>query len=621
MPASAAAASYQAPVSNRLARDLSRLDSSVPYGAFVHFRRGGAAGHRALLDSHSLEATSILRSVNVAYVVGTIGEIRSLRNERAVTYLEANRRLDNLGETGVWATRARVAQENVAGGPYRDAGGNILDGRGVGVAVVDSGIDGTHPDLRSRIARNFKVVCSTPGLISTATEQCFGPVVVQELPNTDNTGGHGTHVAGIVAGDGSASQGTYKGVAPGASLYGYGAGEVISVLTAAESFQHILTNYDSFNPRIRVVNNSWGDPGGTPHDANSVLSKLTRDLVAKGVTVVYAAGNDGGNGSADATSSTAKDPTAGVITAANYDDANTGSRDNTLATSSSRGRNGQPNTYPDVSAPGTSITSTCTPAMPVCDTGPTVPWAPFYSTIGGTSMASPHIAGVAALMYQARPATTPAQVEDILQDTAHKYTAGASYSSDPQNSGGTTSFDKGAGLVDVPAALNALGVTHGTAPTGAQQVVAGDGSDYPLQGAADLGSLSVQGEATGLRYTLGVRDVDDVGPTTVSLRVTQNVNGKPFTTSITLSSTGATAPAAGSGNTAPATQVARDTAANTVTFLVPFGNLGSPPVGSPAHNVFASSFVGGIVDVAPGGPGVEAIARPRFGSPYTVQPN
>jgi serine protease AprX len=565
-----------------------------------------------------LKVTADFPSADAVFAVGSLGRIEALREEPSVTYLEADRQLQYLGDTGVWATRARVAQESVAGGPYRDGSGQILDGSGVGVAVVDSGIDGTHPDLLNRVGGNFKVVCSTPFLVNTQTEQCFGPVAVVPSPTTDNTGGHGTHVAGIVAGDGTVSDGTYKGVAPGATLYGFGSGEAIAVLTAAESFQYILTNYDSFTPRIKVVNNSWGDPAGTPYDPNSVLSELTSDLVARGVTVTFAAGNDGGNGSADETSSTAKDPTPGVITVANYDDANTGTRDNLLSSTSSRGRNGQPQTYPDVSAPGTLITSTCNPALPVCATGPTIPWAPFYSTIGGTSMATPHVSGVAALMYQAVPSITPAQIENAIQDTAYKFTAGASYVSDPQNSGGTTSFDKGAGLVDVPAALNSLGVGHGTTPTGAQEIVSGDSGDYPAQGAADLQSLSVQGEATGLRYTLGVRDVDDVGPVTVSLRVTQNVNGKNFLTSLTLSSTGVSIPAASTSNTAVATQATRDTAANTVTFFVPFSNLGNPPVGSPAHNVFASSFVGLIVDAAPGIVGAEAILRPHFGAPYTV---
>lgn len=608
-----------APVSTQFAQDVAALGGAARYAAFVHMTPSGYANRAQLLDRFGLTSSTTFPSVDVVYAVGTVDAFNAIRGAGDVTYLEANRRLQYTGDTSVWATRARVAQTAVAGGPYRDAAGNVLDGRGVGVAIVDSGIDGTHPDLMNRIGKNYKVVCTTPFLVNTQTEQCFGPVVAQELPMTDNTGGHGTHVAGIVAGDGTASSGTYKGVAPGATLYGYGAGEAIAVLTAAEAFQHILTHYNSFSPRIRVVSNSWGDPGGTAYDPNSVLSKLTKDLVAKGVTVTYAAGNDGGNGNADATSSTAKDPTPGVITVANYDDANTGTRSGQLASTSSRGRNGSPETYPDISAPGSLITSTCNAALPVCATGPTIPWAPFYSTISGTSMATPHISGVAALMYQANPNLTPAQVEDVIQDTALKFSFGAAYTSDPQNSGGTTSYDKGAGLVDVPAALNAIGAAHGTAPTGVQVIASGDGGDYPAQGAADITSLSVRGEAAGLRYTLGVRDVDDVGPTTVSLRVTQNVNGSPFLTSLTLSSTGVTIPAASTSNTALATEATRDTVANTVTFLVPFSNLGNPPVGSIGHNVFASSFVGLIVDAAPGLTPADPIARPQFGAPYTVQ--
>ena len=98
--------------------------------------------------------------------------------------------------------------------------------------------------------------------------------------------------------------------------------------------------------------------------------------------------------------------------------------------------------------------------QPVCNIGlvDEARWAPWYGSISGTSMGSPHAAGAAALLLQARPDLTPAQVEDVLQDTAYKLTFGGGYVADPQNSGGTTSFDKGAGLIDLPAALDALGV-------------------------------------------------------------------------------------------------------------------------------------------------------------------
>jgi serine protease AprX len=76
-----------------------------------------------------------------------------------------------------------------------------------------------------------------------------------------------------------------------------------------------------------------------------------------------------------------------------------------------------------------------------------------FNTISGTSMAAPHIAGIVAQLFQANPSATPAQVENALKTTAHKYADGAAYESGPL---GTTSFDKGYGLVDVVAAAGAV---------------------------------------------------------------------------------------------------------------------------------------------------------------------
>ena len=597
--------------------DLASLPASETYGAFVHFSGVGDDEQRALLADKGLRVTNTFPSVNVVFAVGEIGRLAKLAELPEVVYVEADKKLELLGDTGTWASRAKFVTERVGQGPYRTASGAPIDGSGVGVAVIDSGVDSTHPDLAERTAANYKVVCSTPGLINVNTGQCFGPHAFVPEPYTDASGGHGTHVAGIAVGDGTASDGTFEGVAPGASLYGYGVGEFDTMLWIAEAFQHIITNYDTFVPRIRVINNSYGDPGGSAYDANSVYSKLVKQVVAKGATVVFAAGNDGGNGSADMTSSFAKDPTPGVITAANYYDGETGTRNGALDDSSSRGRNGTPTTYPDLSAPGTSITSTCRPVMPICATGPTPEWAPNYATLTGTSMASPHIAGAAALLYQARPTLTPAQVEDVLQDTAHRFTGGGAYVSDPQNSGGLTSFDKGAGLLDVPAALNALGVgnTGYADPAAAQTIFAGDGGELPLPGEADIDRLTVQESATGLTYRLGLRDLADGAPLFPSFRLVQNVDGDAFTTTINMTASGPVAPASSTTNNAVATNVSVE--GNDIVFFIPWANLGNPATGSAGHNVWVASYQGLLVDSAPGGTGPEQIANPRYGS-YSI---
>ena len=127
---------------------------------------------------------------------------------------------------------------------------------------------------------------------------------------------------------------------------------------------------------------------------------------------------------------------------------------------SSRGAAADPSTWPDVSAPGEAITSSCRPYLVICGTGLDFRNGPglldigTFNTISGTSMAAPHVAGIVAQLFQADPTATPAEIEEALKVSAHKFTDGAAYRA---GSLGTTSYDKGHGLVDVVAAVAALG--------------------------------------------------------------------------------------------------------------------------------------------------------------------
>ncbi len=651
-------------VSPGLAGDLASLPADAPYGVFAHFAGGTPETWRGLLEDHGLEVLDVFESVDVAFGVGTIGDVRTLTHSTQLTYLEKNEEIALLDETASWATRVRVAQEPVAGGPYRvSPTGPVLDGADVGVAIIDSGADTAHPDLANRVEKDYKVVCSLV-LVYTDSGRCFpDPIEMDPGVGSDTSSGHGTHVAGIIAGDGTASNGTFKGVAPGAKLFTFGVGEGRNLFFVAQAYDFLVDEYETFTPRIRVVNNSWGNAAGTAYDPNGVVSKLVVEAANLGVTSVFAAGNDGtaaDKGDADDLSGYAKDPTPGVITVANYSDAERGDRDNTLDDSSSRGKAGAPVNYPDISAPGSLITSTCNPRLPLCNLGPHPAWAPNYNYMSGTSMAAPHVAGVAALLYQSNPDLTPAQVEDILQDTAYKYggLAGAPgvYEPDPQNTGGTISYDKGAGLVDAVAALNALGVAHDGAPVVAEPTVSindpaegasvdgvvkvtgtafdavptnvvpapvaiaeGDGGDYSGPGAADIVGLQVAEKAAGLEYTITVRNLSDLGlAPSVGLRVTQKISGKSYLTSANVTPTGVTPASPGTSNTAVASTVTADRAANTVTMFVPFTALGDPVSGSPGYTAFASSFVGAIADFAPGGIAAEVITAPQYGRPFTV---
>ena len=637
-----AVAAGAARVNDLFAHDLATLPADAPYRAYVHFRGGTPDSRAALLVDHGLIAGHDFATVAATSAFGAIGQIAGLRHEPLVSYVEAVRPVLAHGDTAVWSTNVGNVQQAIGKGPYVDPADRVLDGTGIGIAVIDSGVDGTHPDLAARMAKNYHVTCATtPFLVDTTTNMCPVPVFT-ELGTTD-TIGHGSHVAGIAAGDGTASRGTYRGVAPGAKIFAYAINNGLRYDYIAEALDHMVTNYDTFTPRIRVLNNSWGDPAGTPHDPDSVESGLVRQLVAKGVTVVFSAGNgdalnNGGTGADDRLSSTAKDPTPGVITVANYDDADLGIKNGAIDFTSSRGHLGHPDEYPDLAAPGMSITSTCSPHLPDCQLGASINWAPDYALLSGTSMSAPHVAGIAALLYQARPDLTPAQVEDLLQDTALRFGAASTYEPDPQNPGGTISFDKGAGLVDVRAAVEALGVAHrgsgetvgtpalgiatpvadeqsdgttpllvsGTADDGhvapapfvEKILVSGEGGDAPGPGGTDVTALSVVEQAGGLRYTVAVRNVTDVAPGS-SYLLSQVVNGTVRETRLNMSGTAVTAST--SAQNAPPADIVRDVAGNRFSFTLSWASLGNPPAGTAVFHLVLRSYIAVLHDLVPGG--------------------
>jgi serine protease AprX len=383
-----------------------------------------------------LETVSVYERIGVSALAGDAAAIQALATTGVVERLEHDAPIRVFTDTSHTATRGQSVLDGSV-----TLNGTIIDGAGVGVAVVDSGVDGLHPDLVDRMGGNVKVL---PGGIAVP------------LPDTDTVslGGHGTHVAGIVAGTGDASEGEFHGAAPGATVYGVSAGTLISLHSALDGLEWVLDNHDRVSPAIRVVNNSWGSAAGA-YNPNDATHQLAEALIAEGVVVVFAAGNDGGNGATQTTSVQCVNPTPGHLCVSAYDDRGTGTRNGTMASFSSRGRNGDPATYPDLAAPGANIVAACTPTKPVCLTGSLGAPDPLnYASLSGTSMAAPHIAGIVAQLLQADPALTPADVEDVLEDTATPF-SGSAHTADPSNPGGTFAHDEGHGLVDVVAAVTA----------------------------------------------------------------------------------------------------------------------------------------------------------------------
>jgi serine protease AprX len=288
------------------------------------------------------------------------------------------------------------------------------DGAGVGVAIIDSGVTPWHDDLASgdggqRVVR-------------------FVDVVRNRLRPYDDYG-HGTHVAGVIAGNGFDSGGARTGIAPRAHLMvlkvldNEGNGRISDVIAA---FDYILKKSAGLN--IRIVNLSVA----TRVDESYTTDPLTvaaKRLVDAGIVVVAAAGNLGrtGDGHDAYAGITAPGNAPWVLTVgASNHMGSTGRNDDQMAAFSSRGPT--PVDYgakPDLVAPGVGIESLSVEDSTFYQTlspyllGGTVPtgYLPYLS-LTGTSMASPVVTGTIALMLQANPALTPNAVKAILQYTA-----------------------------------------------------------------------------------------------------------------------------------------------------------------------------------------------------------
>ena len=461
MTALGAGNSGPAPIDGLVSKATGRTSALVHVAQGSSFDQGLAAARATGLD---IGTHYEVIKVFVAYGEGAQFDL--LTRDSAIEYIEANRRLELFTETSHKATRG----QNLLDGEIKMPDGSAIDGRGVGVAVVDSGIDGTHPDLVDRMGGNVKILCSAPQFVASGAlggfQECRGPKEAVAMDDTDHpsAGGHGTHVAGTVAGTGVASNGRFHGAAPGATLYGVSVGTVIAVENGLDGLAWVLENHDQVAPAIKVVNNSWGS-GYRKYSAEgdvlySATWKLQDALIKAGVTVVFAAGNNGGNGSTPTTFAECINPTPGLVCVANYDDRNTGTRSGSISSSSSRGKTNEPVNWPDISAPGTSIVATCRITLPVCHAGGGMVSNPanLYATMSGTSMAAPHVSGIIAQLLQVDPTLTPAEVENILEDTAHKFEWGSAYGlfTDPFNPDNTSSFEKGHGLVDALAAVQSV---------------------------------------------------------------------------------------------------------------------------------------------------------------------
>jgi serine protease AprX len=324
-------------------------------------------------------------------------------------------------------------------------------GTGMGVAVIDSGIDDQHIDIWDRVLYH-------QDFTGTSQYNSQGMLV-------HDTYGHGTHVGGIIAGSGWVSGQIYGGVAYNANLIdlrvldGNGSGNDSEVIAAIQQAIALKNQYN-----IRVINLSLGRGVYVPY-AQDPLCQAVESAWKAGIVVVVAAGNygrisvDGSNGYGTITAP-GNDPY--VITVGAMNTQGTLSRtDDAITSYSSKG----PTMYdhvvkPDLVAPGNQVVSLVAHNSNLSTAYPGNMISGFsndYFMLSGTSMATPAASGAAVLLLQAHPSLTPDQVKARLMKTAYKTFPASSVASDPTTWQTYTSyydaFTIGAGYLDLAAAF------------------------------------------------------------------------------------------------------------------------------------------------------------------------
>jgi serine protease AprX len=350
-------------------------------------------------------------------------------------------------------------------------------GSGIGVAIIDSGVNDSSPDLRSGMPNQMSTTTqmTTAQTYATQTSRVVYHQDFTGTPTSNSLGaswdlyGHGTHVAGIVGGDGSLSNGQYVGLTPNINLVDLrvldqnGIGTDSMVIAA---IQRAIALKNTYN--IRVINLSLGRGISTSY-ANDPLCQAVESAWKSGIVVVVAAGNygrldvDGINGYGTVTAP-GNDPF--VITVGAMKSMETDTRtDDRIASYSSKG----PTTFdhvakPDLVAPGNLVVSVAAsgstlileyPANLISAGGRSLSQP--YFTLSGTSMATPAVSAAAALLLNQNSSLTPDQIKARLMKTAYKTFPASSVATDPVTGQTYTSyydlFTVGAGYLDINAAM------------------------------------------------------------------------------------------------------------------------------------------------------------------------
>jgi serine protease AprX len=344
-------------------------------------------------------------------------------------------------ETAVGADQAR---------DYGEESGNEVTGQGVGIAIIDSGVDSSHHAFRS----------------GSATSRVTAAVDFTDEGRTDDPYGHGTHVAAIAAGNAHISRGAYTGIAPAATIINVrvlntqGRGLVSNAIAGID---WCITNKQAYN--IQVLNLSFGTPALDSYE-NDPLCLAVRRAVDAGLVVCAAAGNLGkdldGNSIYGTINSPGDEPSAITVGASNTKGTDVRS-DDVVTTYSSRGptrgcyvdedgiRHYDNLIKPDLVAPGNKLIQAQSPGNHLVTGSPDLDAStnsnPSHAMmyLSGSSMATPAVSGAAAMLLQRNPGLTPNLVKAVLEYTA-------------QPLAGFDSLEQGAGSLNVEGAVRLAGL-------------------------------------------------------------------------------------------------------------------------------------------------------------------
>ncbi|WP_128380884.1 S8 family peptidase [Streptomyces cavernae] len=361
----------------------------------VGYKGAATAAKADVRDAGDTKVTRTLKTLNADAVVTPKDDASELWS--AVTDKKGDEATTASGIAHVWLDGVRQASLDKSvpqiGAPKAWAAG--YDGKGVKIAVLDTGVDATHPDLKTQVveSKNFSAAADT----------------------TDHYG-HGTHVASIAAGTGAKSKGKYKGVAPGAKILN---GKVLDDSGFGEDSGILAGMEWAAAQGADVINLSLGGPDSAALDPlEAAVNKLS---AAEDVLFAIAAGNSGELGAGTVGSPASADAALSVGAVDDKDK---------LASFSSRGpRIGDGAIKPDVTAPGVDTTAASAAGSVIAKEVGENPAG--YTTISGTSMATPHVAGAAAILKQQHPDWKYTDLKAALTGSAK----GGKYSPYEQGSG------------------------------------------------------------------------------------------------------------------------------------------------------------------------------------------